>query len=157
MSKITRKTAEDHLKKGWPVIHEGVQVNRPEDLPPEDAKGEYHATRLPDGNLSRAGMEQVLKEGGTVMHHGKAIDKIDDLPGEADLAAGDAAQEDLLLAGYDEQIKAIEAKKATIIAGRGARAKAAKAADEAAKTADAKTKADKAAADKAKADAEKGK
>jgi len=111
---LSRDDAKKHLKRGWPVIANGAQVSRLQDLPSEDAEAKFEATRHEDGNLNRRGLEQAFKEGGTVMIHGRHIESLDDLPDEASLAEGDKQRLEMVQASLDEQLAQLQSQRARL-------------------------------------------
>lgn len=69
------------------------------------------------GVLTRSEMEQTIIQRGSVLYRGRIISRIQDLPSDADLAAGDPAQEAAAAAALDAQIAALQAQRARIGAG----------------------------------------
>lgn len=66
------------------------------------------------GVLTRSEMEQAIIQRGAVLYRGRIISRIQDLPSDADLAAGDPAQEAAAAAALDAQIAALQAQRARI-------------------------------------------
>lgn len=69
------------------------------------------------GVLTRSEMEQTIIQRGSVLYRGRIISRIQDLPSDADLAAGDPAQEAAAAAALDAQIAALQAQRARIGGG----------------------------------------
>jgi hypothetical protein len=62
------------------------------------------------GVLTRIEMEQVLIQKGSVLHNGRIISRMQDLPSEAELAAGNPAQEAAVAGSLQAQITALQAQ-----------------------------------------------
>lgn len=64
--------------------------------------------------LSHKEMKAVIDGGGSVIYKGRHISRVDDLPSAADLAKGDAAQEQATAADLQQQIDALRAELAKV-------------------------------------------
>jgi hypothetical protein len=73
--------------------------------------------------MNRKEMEQVIAEGGSVLYEGRIITKAKDLPDAADLAIAGAEDPDATAESLDAQIKALQEKKAALVAAQKAKAK----------------------------------
>jgi hypothetical protein len=141
---LTHEQAREHLRRGFPVLHNGVEIEptrlangayaqNPKNLPDGDQGGAYIATRHQDGHHTRAGLVHVIQSGGGVLHNGSVITDINELPAEATLASGDLARLAAVKQQQDaEAAKIKEAQAATERAIEDARQRAAEARTEAA-------------------------
>lgn len=117
---LTRQTAAEHLRKGWPVLVAGRLVERARDLPPAPEEGKtepagiYVATRHPSGHFTHDGLKAIIAGGGSVLHNGEVITNLADLPPEEDLAAGDAKRLDAVEDEIDRQMTALTAQRAKV-------------------------------------------
>jgi hypothetical protein len=84
---------------------------------PEDTAERYDKR----GRLTLAGMRAVIAEGGSVGYNGKTITSADGLPSEAELAEGDEAAEAAALENLERAQAAIDAQRARLLKGKGAK------------------------------------
>ena len=134
---LTRDQAVGHLRRGFPVIANGmlVEPNRlsdgtkavPGHFPAGD--GTFVATRHDNGHFTRDGLEQIIRSGGSVSHGGVIIDRLEDLPPDAELAAGDVARLEAIREQQQESIRRLQEEQERVNAelerARAATAKAA--------------------------------